>query len=334
MNNGLRDVGHGSRTRLVARAAGLLGRIVGAVARLFQRAGLTNQARALYDLKHHILRWALMRVQESAPHLEPSETPHTPPSRCAPLSVPVIWQFWWQGFDLAPPIVRLCVESVRQNFAGWHVVRLSRENLFDYVDIDPRIVRLMNEGRISLTHFSDFVRFRLLELHGGLWLDPTLLFLGGGTLPASDRGLISRRGSADAAHSNPSLQRWSAYYLGQTSDSNLSELWGHLYRSLVDHWLAVNHILDYHLIDYYISLAYDLDIDGARAAFDSLPFSEPQIHDLSTLTRPGSLPGLQTRLSADTWCFKMNWRSDFDLTIDGEPTVLGSLLADELGETR
>lgn len=84
------------------------------------------------------------------------------------------WVFWYQGESQMPDIIKACVASIRRH-AGKHPVHLlHKDNYTDYVRFSDTILRKVKEKQITLTHFSDLVRNRLLAQHGGLWLDATL----------------------------------------------------------------------------------------------------------------------------------------------------------------
>ena len=47
----------------------------------------------------------------------------------------IIWQYWAQGYDHAPAVVRECLASV-EKWAGYRkIIRLSDDNLSEYLDI-------------------------------------------------------------------------------------------------------------------------------------------------------------------------------------------------------
>lgn len=86
----------------------------------------------------------------------------------------ILWQFWEQGLDNAPDIVKACVKSVEQNKNDYKHVVLSMNNLPEHVVIPQLFYDLKEKGIIKSAHFSDIVRTYLLEQNGGVWLDATL----------------------------------------------------------------------------------------------------------------------------------------------------------------
>ncbi|MEP7242008.1 MAG: capsular polysaccharide synthesis protein [Devosia sp.] len=83
-----------------------------------------------------------------------------------------VWQFWAQGWEGAPPIVRSCVESVRANTSGRQHVLLSVDTLKDYLDFSPEAVARFQFW--SWTKVANLVRLMLLEKYGGTWIDATV----------------------------------------------------------------------------------------------------------------------------------------------------------------
>lgn len=86
----------------------------------------------------------------------------------------VIWTMWWDGEANAPPIIRLCIDTIRKHFKFGKVMCLSKENYSNYTTIPSYIIDKLNSGKISLTHFSDALRVNLIMNQGGMWLDSTI----------------------------------------------------------------------------------------------------------------------------------------------------------------
>lgn len=92
---------------------------------------------------------------------------------------PVIWQYWAQGMENVPPLVRICMDSVDQYAASdYRIVRLSNDNLADYIEIPDWLKERREKKAISVAHFSDILRCMLLSTYGGLWLDACTLLTG------------------------------------------------------------------------------------------------------------------------------------------------------------
>ena len=85
-----------------------------------------------------------------------------------------IWVFWDKGFENAPEIVKICLESIKRHSAGRTVEMLDLNNLDKYVKIpNYYILKKYKESKISHQHFADIVRSVLLRDYGGTWIDAT-----------------------------------------------------------------------------------------------------------------------------------------------------------------
>lgn len=77
-----------------------------------------------------------------------------------------IWIFWNTSETTAPPVVRACIDSWRQQNPGWDVTVLDQDNLAQHTDMAP-------PGEITIQAYSDLLRLWLLRRHGGVWVDAT-----------------------------------------------------------------------------------------------------------------------------------------------------------------
>lgn len=72
-----------------------------------------------------------------------------------------IWIFWWQGERKMPRIVYQCYKSLLKNKGNRQVILITQKNYYKYTDISSNIIDLVNQGNITLTHFSDILIFNL-----------------------------------------------------------------------------------------------------------------------------------------------------------------------------
>lgn len=86
-----------------------------------------------------------------------------------------IWQYWEQGLENAPEIVKACLESVVRYNSDIERIVISPDNVREYVSIPEFIYKLKQRGIIKLAQFSDILRTYLLAEHGGCWIDATVL---------------------------------------------------------------------------------------------------------------------------------------------------------------
>lgn len=94
-------------------------------------------------------------------------------------SKPKLFQYWHQGFDNLPGVIKNCYKSVdfflKDNF---EIIRIEFQTLSDYIVLPDHILQARNEEKMTIAHFSDIVRNKLLLEYGGMWLDSTVLITG------------------------------------------------------------------------------------------------------------------------------------------------------------
>jgi hypothetical protein len=92
---------------------------------------------------------------------------------------PRLFQYWHQGLNEIPDIVRNCYSSV-DHFLSDHfeIIRIEHSTLSDYIELPTHILKAREEERMTIAHFSDIIRNKLLLDYGGLWLDSTVLITG------------------------------------------------------------------------------------------------------------------------------------------------------------
>jgi hypothetical protein len=84
----------------------------------------------------------------------------------------VIWMYWNKGYDAAPALVRICIDSWIAKNPTWPVIVLDDAAVPNYVDIPDLI-----DGRrrdITIQKVAVLLRTTLLARYGGVWADATV----------------------------------------------------------------------------------------------------------------------------------------------------------------
>lgn len=84
----------------------------------------------------------------------------------------ILWMFWAQGFEKAPPVVEACVNTWRAYNPDWDIRLLTRETLSDHLTDPARIEQMLDTGK-PIEATSNLLRVELLLAHGGVWADAT-----------------------------------------------------------------------------------------------------------------------------------------------------------------
>lgn len=209
------------------------------------------------------------------------------PSKIPTSGEQTIWQFWWQGKDNAPPLVKRCMESVRRHSRGWQVVVIDEQNLSQYVDIPSFIAEKHRSGIISHTHFSDYLRAKLLQTHGGVWIDATVLltediseqilkaktfafktslWASVDDIPSAESFLGVVR-TADNTRIGGGGNACSSWFLAACRDSALMSV---VAQALEWYWESATELVDYFLFHFLLSYAVAAN-EACRKEFVAMP---------------------------------------------------------------
>ncbi len=236
-----------------------------------------------------------------------------------------IWLFWWQGEEHAPEIVKTCIASVRRHAGGHPVTVLTEENLGDYVDVPERIRERLDEGTISVTHFSDVVRISLLASRGGLWLDATTLCTG--SLEDCFAHPVWSIRRPDYLHLSPACGRFANYALAASGEGRRAFA---VIRDLLMHyWDVTERMNDYLFLDYLILLACRAD-KRTRDYFENIPANNPCCDDLLNSFGEAYDAGKWAAMKKDTGLFKLTWKLHYPDTRHGQVTFCGKMRRGEL----
>ena len=87
-----------------------------------------------------------------------------------------IWMYWHQGWEEAPEVVLKCRDSWEKYNTGWNILFLDQYTLQSYIESSV-IEHLRSKRKLSIAALSDLIRLSLLDQHGGIWVDSTVLCL-------------------------------------------------------------------------------------------------------------------------------------------------------------
>lgn len=233
-----------------------------------------------------------------------------------------IYFCWLQGEDNLPTVVQCCYNSLKQNAGHYKVVFIDEKNFSDYVDIAPHIIDKFRAGKISRTHFSDILRINLLERHGGLWLDATILV----TEPLENHrdfwqlDFYTLKCSREKYMTEPiceyiSYGRWASFIQGAAIRHN--PLFVFEKEFFNEYWREYDGIINYHLFDFIIALAYE-NIPVVRKEIDAVPINYgcSDFFWMEHLNDPCSAHPLDEILNAH-FLNKLNWKiPPLDMTRD------------------
>ena len=236
-----------------------------------------------------------------------------------------IWMFWWQANHEELPVIRTCIQSIRNHKPkDAELIILTKENLSKYCSIPEHIYHKLESGIITLTHFSDIVRVTALADRGGVWLDATIFATGDFSYVFDEPfWSIKKPGSS---HKFVPRGRWTIYAIGSEQDSIVFYLMKELF-SL--YWDRYNIMIDYFLVDLFMNLLYE-SVEEVRTLIDEVQPNNIRVLDMQHSMENPWTPELVADLEKNTQLFKLSWKQQVPSSINGKQTLYGWVL--EQGE--
>lgn len=236
-----------------------------------------------------------------------------------------IWVFWWQGYDNMPQLVLKCYESIINNCNNHDVNLITKNNYDDYVDIPNYIIEKLNNGTISITHFSDVLRVTLLNKYGGCWIDATVYVSSQIPEEVFNYPIYSRKISESTVYNgkNISKGRWSTYLLAGYKGCILFK-W--LENYFFNYWKYHDTVIDYALFDYVIAIGVENILPIKNLILD-IPVNNLQIHELQNKLNDEFVEEDYIKMCSDTVFHKLSWKFNYIAFKDNRKTYFGKLFS-------
>lgn len=234
-----------------------------------------------------------------------------------------IWVCWWTGENDAPPLVKKCIKSIRDNSANHSVVLIDQNNYSDYIEIPEYILSKVKEGKICLAHFSDYIRVSLLEKYGGLWLDATIFCSSEIPNECFSAPFFTCK-SEVLKDIYISDYQWTSFCLGGYKQHIFFRF---VKEALETYWQKNETAVDYLFFDYIICLAKQSIAEISRS-IDAVPINNVHRDDLQAAMNE-KLPAemINSVLKNDTILYKLSWREKYDeITSDGRKSIYGAFI--------
>lgn len=222
-----------------------------------------------------------------------------------------VWVFWWQGQENMPLLTKKCFQSLLKNKGSYKVVLITQENVKQYAKLPEYIYKKLQNGQISITHFSDILRFNLLLQYGGLWLDSTVL-----VTKSLDNLQINKLFTCSGYDPNSSFNvsngRWTGFIFGGEAGS---ELFNFMNAFFIDYWKDNNQLRDYFMIDYALNYAWQKNLSEFQKCTELNKFVAPNLFKLQGLLNETYNKKDATNLQKNTFLFKLSNRKKLNLNI-------------------
>lgn len=220
-----------------------------------------------------------------------------------------IWTIWWQGEENAPPLVKACINSMKENANGAKVTVITTENCKDYVDIPDYILEKHKKGYICNAVLSDITRFMLLEKYGGLWLDATIYV----AKPIPSEYFKYRLYSQ---HTKPeTMTCWvqnNAYHIFVVGSQPKGKMVSFTLKMFLEYWRRYDVAVDYLSTDYFFMIAMQ-EYPEIKEEIDSLPYSSERLYDLVHILNKPYDDLYFNKLKEECIFSKLDWHKKYKL---------------------
>ena len=115
---------------------------------------------------------------------------------------PIAWTHW--NNDRPPKVIKDILENRSKAMPNWEVRFVTDETVLDYIDQGDFP---LNYKGLSPAHRADWIRLRLLELHGGAWLDAGIIVNDGSALDKLREETIEKRAEYTGFYPNDGLNK-------------------------------------------------------------------------------------------------------------------------------
>ena len=237
-----------------------------------------------------------------------------------------VWMLWWQGENKMPPMIDMCYRSIIKSFEGKaEVILLNESNINRYVTLPNYIEEKRERGIITLTHYSDIVRFHLMNKYGGLWIDATYYAAKKAPKEIIESRLYTIRiPHPNVKHNNDYIwYDWAGNFMKLPAGSALGKF---MEESFLYYWENNDILMEYYFIDHLLKIAYD-SIPGVSEEIELCGYNNVSTHKLLPLLNKTVDVEAYDRLVDDTVFFKLTTKSNYNkLTEFGQETLFARLL--------
>lgn len=217
-----------------------------------------------------------------------------------------IWIFWWQGEENMPALVKECYNSVLRNKCNRNVILITKYNFRDYTNISKTIIKKFEKGFLTVTHFSDILRFNLLKNNGGLWLDATIFV----NKPLPNKYFNGSLFTCPISNGNNNFfvseGKWTGFIIG---GSKKNELFDFMNKFFELYWKDNNNLIDYFLIDYALSFAWQKNLGHFKEYTENnRNKNNPHLYDLYPLLNSSFNPSKFKLIQQNTEMYKLSYK--------------------------
>lgn len=227
-----------------------------------------------------------------------------------------IWVCWWQGENQMPETIAKCYEHLQENCNGRKVILITENNYRSFVSLPSYIIKKLQSGNISITHFSDILRVSLLAKYGGFWIDAAIWVTQPIILPVLS--LFTLRQNINS-ESLVSQFRWVG---GCIACGKNSFMFHFLSQCLSFYWDKKDNLIVYFILDYLIDISHR-SYDTVKMEIDEQPFTSPDLHIMKNIFNERYDSKRVDALIKNNPYLSLTWRRPFNKFDGNVMTIYG-----------
>ena len=166
----------------------------------------------------------------------------------------IIWQYWHQGEENAPKIIKKCLDSIKKHYPDYKINVLSFDTIKNFVELPQRFYWLLENKKIPIALFSDILRLNLLSKYGGIWIDATMYATG--KLPeeilGADYFMFQKNSKNDSMQNNNSC-----YFIKSKKNNSFLEA---IKTTLEIYWSKNDFVINYFMFEHITTILSSSDI--------------------------------------------------------------------------
>ncbi len=228
-----------------------------------------------------------------------------------------VWVMWWQGENEAPEIVKDCISRLKEY--SENVTVITKDNVFDFIDIEDYVLDKLDKNIITKTHLSDIIRMKLLAKYGGYWVDSTIFLTDNILKEIEEKQFYTPKLEEKSNIRFVSRGRWCGYFIG----GNNVKLYKFVSDFFSEYWKNENKLIDYLLIDYIIYIAYQ-NIEDIRYMIDNNEINNKKIYILNKIRNKKYNEKFAKKLLDVNSVHKLNYKKYLDT--DKENTYYAKII--------
>ncbi len=220
-----------------------------------------------------------------------------------------IYIFWWQSLDNAPGLIKETIKIIQEKSEN-PVVILDRNNFSSFINLPDYVVRNVQNEDLSITAFSDILRYNLLAKTGGMWIDPTC-YLSKSFSDEIYQYPFYTINHQDAWEHPICKGKWSTFFL--CSGEN-NPLFGYLRDMINSYWEHEKNLAVYLLPDVFFAIGYE-NIQYIREIIDMVPPNNTERTKLLKSLRENNgkyFEQLLAKIDKKTYIHKLTYKTYID----------------------